>query len=69
MQKYLFIIKCLSFIPVNKEKEARDAKNAGKRSFVGNKPAPYVKLKTNKVYGNCPIYTVDPEVLLFSFGS
>ena len=45
-----------------KDKEARDAKNAGKRSFGGNKPSPYVKLKVNKAYGNCPVYTVDPQV-------
>ena len=46
----------------NKEKEARDQKNVGKR-MGGNKPAPWVKLKSNKPYGNCPVYTVDPQVV------
>lgn len=42
-----------------KEQSAREEKAATKRNY-GSKPAPYVKLKSNRPYGNCPVYTVDP---------
>ena len=38
-------------------------KEAGKIGFKGTgggKPSQYVKIKTNKPFGNCPVYTLDP---------
>ena len=59
------------FTSYTKEKSARDEKNLLKKSF-GNKPAPYVKLKTNKPMGNCPVYrdgNLRVEVIVKSCGN
>ena len=43
-------------------KQVREAENSSKmaKTLLPSKPTPYVKLKSNKPYGNCPVYTIDP---------
>ena len=47
----------------NTETRMDREKEAGKIGFKGTgggKPSQYVKIKTNKPFGNCPVYTLDP---------
>ena len=46
-------------------KQSRDKEASALSSKVkgGGKPGQYVKIKTNKPFGTCPVYTVDPGEL------
>ena len=46
-----------------KQSRDREANNLSSKVKGGGKPGQYVKIKTNKPFGNCPVYTVDPGEL------
>ena len=55
------------FTKVKETKRSREQtgllSSLGSKVKGGNKPSHYVKIKTNKPFGNCPVYTVEPGEL------